>query len=153
MYSYPPESLYGMLQIFLRTVAHFIPSLLWHWSGEFAAAEFPDYGYFALATIFSLVVVYLLFSPGEGRRRAALLYAGAVLVSALSFVPKFQLSFQRMLYVVPPFMAVALGFWMGEAKKRGHVLPFYILALLLVFYTRVYWGNEKVIPSKIKRSP
>jgi hypothetical protein len=151
MYSYPEETFLGMVTILLNTVSRFIPTLIWHWSNRFMAWQFPDYGYFALFTVFSLVVVYLAFSGQSSYRRAGLLYAGAIFVSALSFVPKFQLSFQRMLYMVPPLMALALGFWMGEAKKRGHILPFYILVLLLVFYTRYFTVEDMVIPALERR--
>ena len=147
MFSYPDETLMGMVRTLLNTVARFIPTLIWDWRGMFSARAFPDYGYFALATVFFLVVVYLLFSGNRAKQSVALLYAGAILVAALSFVPRFQLSFQRMLYMIPPLMALALGFWTGQARKRGHVTPFYVLVVLLIFYTRPFWMEDKAIPT------
>lgn len=147
MFTYPAETLMGTVRILLRTVSRFVPTLVWHWSARFEAMGFPDYGYFTFFTIFFLVVLYLAFSGRRSYRQVGLLYAGAILVSALSFVPKFELSFQRMLYMVPPLMALAVGFWMGEAKKRGHVLPFYILGLLLFFYMRPFTRPDSAIPT------
>jgi hypothetical protein len=146
MFSYPDESFVGMAGAFLLTVSHFIPTLIWDWRGNFAARAFPDYGYFSLATVFSLCVVYLFASRSREKRAAVSLYAGAIIISALSFVPKFELSFQRMLYMVPPLMALALGFWLGEARKRGLVTPFYVLLVVLVFYTRPFWLPDRIVP-------
>lgn len=134
-YSYPKE---GMLKLLFRNVAHSIPTLQWHWSERFEAAGFADWGYLGLFTIFVPVVVYLVWSGERGHRRAGLLYGASLLVALLSFVPKFELSFQRMLYMVPPLMALALGFWCAEAKKRGFLVPFYVLILMLAFYNRVW---------------
>jgi len=147
MFAYPAETVMETVRILMRTVSHFVPTLQWHWSARFEAMGFPDYGYFALFSIFFLVVLYLAFSGQRSHRQAGLLYTGAILVAALSFVPKFELSFQRMLYMAPPLMALAVGFWMGEAKKRGHVLPFYIIAILLVFYMRPFTREDAAIPT------
>ncbi len=138
MFSYPAETAIGTLRIFLQTLARFIPIMNWHWSARFEARGFPDYAYFALFTVFLPVVLYLAFSGERSHRMAGLLYTGAIMVSALSFVPRFELSFQRMLYMVPPLLALAVGFWMGEAKKRGHLLPFYVIAILFFFYMRPF---------------
>jgi hypothetical protein len=146
MFSYPDESFLEMARAFLLTVSQFIPTLIWDWRGYFAARALPDYGYFSLATVFSLCVLYLFASRSREKRAAASLYAGAIVISALSFVPKFELSFQRMLYMVPPLMALALGFWLGEAKKRGRVTPFYVLLVVLVFYTRPFWLADRIVP-------
>ncbi len=150
-FSYPPEDLLGVVRKLLTNVSLFVPTLMWHWSRAFQAAALPDTGYFAFFTIFSLAVAYLVFSGNGAYRRTGLLYAGVILVSALSFVPKFQLSFQRMLYMVPPIMALALGCWCAEAKKRGLLTPFYVLILLLIFYTRPFFGHDKAIPTLEKR--
>ena len=151
MFSYPDESLVGMARAFLITVSHFIPTLMWSGLGVYAAREFPDYGYLALATVFSLVILFLVGSERRSNRVVGLLYAGAIAVSALSFVPKLELSFQRMLYMVPPLMALAWGFWLGEAKKRGHVTAFYVLAALVIFYARPVWTGDKTIPTLADR--
>ena len=147
MFSYPDETLSGMVREFLIIVARFIPTLIWHWTAVFKAREFPDYAYFSLATIFFFVVVYLFASGDRDKRSVASLYVGALAVAALSFVPKFQLSFQRMLYMIPPIMALPLGFWMGQARKRGHLTPFYVLIVLLVFYNRPWWDGKTPIPT------
>ena len=145
MFSYPDESLLGMLRAFLTTVSRFIPTLIWDYRTFFAARAFPDYAYFSLATTFAFVVLYLLADGERPKRTAAALYAAAVVIAAFSFVPRLQLSFQRMLYMVPPLMALALGFWLGEAKKRGHLTPFYILLVLFVFYARPFWMENSLI--------
>jgi len=147
MYSYPIDTLMGMVRSFLVTVSHFVPSLIWDWRGYFDSRALPDYGYFALSTVFGLVIIYLVFGGDKSDRRAGVLYAGVIAVSALSFIPKFELSFQRMLYFVPLLMALALGFWMAMAKKRGHLLPFYILLTLLLFYTRYWWLDDRQLPT------
>lgn len=130
-----------------NVLASFVPSLQWNPAAGFKLAHFTQRGYFALATVFSAVVIYVFFSPGRGRREAALLYGGAIGVAALCFVPGLDVGFRRMLYMVPAVMALPLGFWLADAKKRGHVSPFYLLVVLLVFFNRPFLGHEKDIPT------
>ena len=147
MFEYPASSGMEMVRMFFVTVSHFIPTLIWDWRGIFDARAFADYQYFSLFTIWSLVVLYLLFGGDRKDRKAAVLYAGAIFVSAMSFIPKLELSFQRMLYMVPPLMALALGFWLAKAKKRGHVVPLYVFVVLTVFLTRTWWLYPKPVPT------
>jgi hypothetical protein len=49
--------------------------------------------------------------------------------------------------MVPPLMALALGFWMAKSRKRGHVVPMYLFAVLTVFLTRTWWLYPKPVPT------